>query len=267
MYGQQGEPPSRIEQEAAMARSMNWTATLKIALALVVAAVILVIALPAMASLAIVGRLAVPVLMVVGAVVALAIPSVRRSLLDWDDEELEVHGVKLAEGLMMHRGHAWVRSQGKVLGVGADDLVQRTLGPADAIQLPSVGTEVKQGDPLFTVHRGKREVTVRAPVTGRVTRANARLATQPALMQADPYGAGWAVQLEPTDSHHWAEKLLEGSSARAWFRCEVDRLLAAISPEPMPVMQDGGPVVADLHNHIDDEAWQRVQACFFEDVK
>jgi glycine cleavage system H protein len=82
-----------------------------------------------------------------------------------------------------------------VVRVGITDHAQDALGDIVFVQLPEIGAELTAGDPMGEVESTKSVSDVYAPVTGVVTAVNADLDATPETVNADPYGAGWLVEL------------------------------------------------------------------------
>jgi len=199
--------------------------------------------------------------LVVGVTLWLTSARFRAWLGSWIEAEVTYKGLRLATDVAMHPGHAWARMDGEQVMVGADDLLPAVLGPIESVELPQAGRQVVRGDVLFSLRRGDRAVDVQAPVSGTVVAGNAALAREPGLINADPFRRGWTVMLRGTSELGRDRRdLRRGRDASAWFRSEVDRLLAAINSDvaAVPVMADGGVVAGDLYQHIDDRAWRRV---------
>ena len=96
--------------------------------------------------------------------------------------------------------HEWALVQpgggeGAVVRVGITDHAQDALGDIVFVQLPEVGTEVAPGTPIGEVESTKSVSDVYAPVAGVVTAANEALTDAPETINADPYGAGWLVDI------------------------------------------------------------------------
>jgi glycine cleavage system H protein len=96
--------------------------------------------------------------------------------------------------------HEWALLQpgggeGAVVRVGITDHAQDALGDIVFVQLPEVGAEVGPGAPMGEVESTKSVSDVYAPVTGVVTAVNEALANAPETINADPYGAGWLVEI------------------------------------------------------------------------
>jgi glycine cleavage system H protein len=97
--------------------------------------------------------------------------------------------------------HEWARaaSDGQAVRVGITDYAQGALGDIVFVNLPSVGTKVSAGQPLGEVESTKSVSDIYAPFDGVVTARNEALDAQPELVNTDPYGEGWLVEIEIAD--------------------------------------------------------------------
>ena len=107
----------------------------------------------------------------------------------------------IPEDLRYTPEHEWVRSaeDGTTVRVGITDYAQDALGDIVFVQLPDVGTKVTAGESLGEVESTKSVSDIYAPVDGTVTASNQVLGEQPELLNTDPYGEGWLVEIEPAD--------------------------------------------------------------------
>lgn len=103
--------------------------------------------------------------------------------------------------------HEWVRPaaapdpggrQG-VVRVGITSFAQDALGDIVFVQLPEAGTAVTAGEPCGEVESTKSVSDVYAPLTGTVVARNEALDGSPELINSDPYGEGWMVEIEVED--------------------------------------------------------------------
>ena len=93
--------------------------------------------------------------------------------------------------------HEWVRrSADDTVRVGITDFAQSALGDVVFVQLPDVGTELSAGDPFGEVESTKSVSDLYAPVTGKVSAVNGDLEGSPQLLNSDPYGEGWLLELQ-----------------------------------------------------------------------
>ena len=96
--------------------------------------------------------------------------------------------------------HEWALVQGSaeagtVVRVGITDHAQDALGVIVFVQLPEVGEEVGPGNPIGEVESTKSVSDVYSPVPGTVSAVNEALTDAPETINADPYGAGWLVEI------------------------------------------------------------------------
>ena len=108
--------------------------------------------------------------------------------------------------------HEWVRTDsGSTVRVGITDFAQSALGDIVFVSLPEVGANVKAGDAFGEVESTKSVSDLFAPVNGIVTSRNDALADAPELLNSDPYGAGWVVEIEVSEPAQLAELLDAGA--------------------------------------------------------
>ena len=89
--------------------------------------------------------------------------------------------------------HEWVASFNNDFKIGISDYAQHELGDVVYADLPSVGKEVKAGESFMTVESVKAVSDIYAPISGSVVAVNEALATNPELINQDPYNGGWIV--------------------------------------------------------------------------
>jgi glycine cleavage system H protein len=94
--------------------------------------------------------------------------------------------------------HEWVRvgDSSRTVRVGITDYAQEALGDVVYVSLPALGTRVTAGAAFGEVESTKSVSDLYAPLAGTVSARNEDLDQQPELINSDPYGAGWVVELE-----------------------------------------------------------------------
>ncbi|MGB8651825.1 MAG: glycine cleavage system protein GcvH [Mycobacteriales bacterium] len=95
--------------------------------------------------------------------------------------------------------HEWVQVVGDHLRVGITDYAQEALGDIVFVTLVAVGTEVTAGQSLGEVESTKSVSDIYAPLDGTLTARNEALDANPELVNSDPYGEGWMVELAPAE--------------------------------------------------------------------
>ncbi|BBY37036.1 glycine cleavage system H protein [Mycobacterium mantenii] len=96
--------------------------------------------------------------------------------------------------------HEWVRRSGDdTVRVGITDFAQSALGDVVFVQLPDVGTELTAGESFGEVESTKSVSDLYAPVSGKVSAVNTDLDGSPQLVNSDPYGAGWLLDVQVSE--------------------------------------------------------------------
>ena len=105
---------------------------------------------------------------------------------------------QVPQNLKYTEDHEWVRTDadGSVI-IGVTDHAQHQLGELVYVELPDAGRKVARGDAMAVVESTKAASDVYAPLAGVVVEANPALASQPELVNNDPYGEGWLLRLRP----------------------------------------------------------------------
>ena len=91
--------------------------------------------------------------------------------------------------------HEWVSIEGSVATVGITDYAAQQLGDVVYVSLPAVGTTVTAGEPCGEVESVKSVSDLYSPVDGEVIDVNTELEDDPALVNAEPYAAGWMFRV------------------------------------------------------------------------
>jgi glycine cleavage system H protein len=98
--------------------------------------------------------------------------------------------------------HEWVRSPGEVdssVRIGITDYAQEALGDIVYVSLPEVGDEVESGSAVGELESTKSVSDIYAPLAGKVVARDEALDGTPELVNSDPYGEGWLLEIVPSD--------------------------------------------------------------------
>ena len=106
---------------------------------------------------------------------------------------------ELPGDLLFTSEHEWLRREddGSVT-VGITDHAQAALGDLVYVELPEVGQDIDSGGDMAVVESVKAASDVYAPIDANVVAVNEDLAADPEIINADPYGDGWIVRLQPS---------------------------------------------------------------------
>lgn len=103
--------------------------------------------------------------------------------------------------------HEWVAVTDETARIGISDFAQDELGDVVFVEVPEEGDEVTAGDAFGVVESIKAVSDLYAPVSGEVVAANDDLESQPELVNDDPFGDGWMIEVELSDEGELADLL------------------------------------------------------------
>ncbi|MEW6662424.1 MAG: glycine cleavage system protein GcvH [Bacillota bacterium] len=98
--------------------------------------------------------------------------------------------------LLYSKEHEWVKVVGSKAVIGITDYAQNSLGDLVFVELPQVGSQVTAGSFFGVVESVKAASDCYSPVTGTVVAVNEALMESPELINQDPYGKGWIMEVE-----------------------------------------------------------------------
>jgi glycine cleavage system H protein len=104
--------------------------------------------------------------------------------------------------------HEWVTTGGDTVRIGISDFAQDELGDVVFVELPAVGDEIVADESFGVVESIKAVSDLYSPISGEVVGVNETLFDRPELVNEDPYGDGWLLEVAPADDGD-AEALLD----------------------------------------------------------
>jgi glycine cleavage system H protein len=107
--------------------------------------------------------------------------------------------MNIPENLKYTKDHEWVRVEGSTGFVGVTDYAQGELGDIIYIDVTTIGESLNQGDTFGTIEAVKTVSDCYAPVSGKILEFNSAINDNPAIVNQDPYGAGWIIKIELTN--------------------------------------------------------------------
>ena len=129
----------------------------------------------------------------------------------------------LPEDLKYTKSHEWVRALGDgSVEIGITDHAQHALGDLVFVEVPEAGRAVKAGEPCAVVESVKAASDVYAPIAGEITAGNPKLAAEPEVVNADPYGQGWLMRVKPAAGALAAAGLLSAADYQKVLDSEGD---------------------------------------------
>ncbi len=123
------------------------------------------------------------------------------------------------EELLYTPDHEWLlKKSDTVVRIGITDFAQDQLGDVVFVQLPDEHADVASGDSFAEVESTKSVSDIYAPLTGTVVAVNGELDSSPDLVNSDPYGEGWIVEIaaeSPEDLESALGELLDADGYKA----------------------------------------------------
>lgn len=121
--------------------------------------------------------------------------------------------MQFPEDLIYTEEHEWLRPvEGRRFRLGITDYAQDQLGDIVFVELPEIGRALDAGALLAEVESTKSVGEVYAPVAGTVTAVNQAVVDRPEVLNSDPYGDGWLVEMEAAEE---LPSFLDASAYRA----------------------------------------------------
>ena len=105
------------------------------------------------------------------------------------------------------KDHEWIRIEGNKATIGITDFAQGELGDIVYVDISTVGQQVAQHEVFGTVEAVKTVSDLYMPIAGKVLEVNPALDTTPEKVNEDPYGDGWMIKMEITDTSQTKELL------------------------------------------------------------
>ena len=120
-------------------------------------------------------------------------------------------------------GHFWVSMLGPDRArIGLDALGVETSGTLAQLAFLPVGEHCKRGEAFGSLEAAKFVGPLTSPLSGTVSATNDAVVADPALVERDPYGAGWLVEIDLADPGELADLVAGKQEVRVWFEAEVE---------------------------------------------
>ena len=103
------------------------------------------------------------------------------------------------QDLKYSKDHEWVRVVDGKAVIGITQYAADQLGDVVYVELPKVGGQVRQFEPFGVIESVKAASDLYSPVTGAVAKIDDKLTSSPELVNSDPYGEGWLIEVAMSD--------------------------------------------------------------------
>lgn len=119
--------------------------------------------------------------------------------------------------------HFWVDITGNTAVIGMSPLVQETSGSFVAIQIADPGIRFGKNESFGSAEAEKHVGPLKAPVSGKVLTINEHVLNTPRLINEDPYGQGWLMEIELTNKAELDDLISGDENITVWFEAELKK--------------------------------------------
>jgi glycine cleavage system H protein len=157
---------------------------------------------------------------------------------------------RVKKGYYYSREETWARIDGAVAVVGVTDFLQRRSGDVMCVETLAPDEVVSQGAGFGQMETTKAQIELVSPVSGVVTQVNPAIQQNPEVINEDPYGQGWIVEIRLADDSANMDDLLEAPAYFGLLKKKLSsipadpKLWAALGPEYFRAveaqMEEGG---------------------------
>jgi len=111
----------------------------------------------------------------------------------------EISELNLPDDVKYTDDHEWARLEGESLKIGITDYAQEQLGEIVFVEMPEVGDTFEKKEEFGSLESVKAVSEMYMPIGGEIVSVNEELADAPELVNEDPYGKGWIIEVKPGD--------------------------------------------------------------------
>jgi glycine cleavage system H protein len=133
---------------------------------------------------------------------------------------VKVDQYEVPEGLYYSKDFEWIKIEGDKVRMGITDYAQKSLREIVYAELPTVGSEVKQGEPYGSLESVKAVSDLVSAISGTIEAVNDEVSSKPETLNEDPYGKGWLVVVKPSNLQADLANLMDFGKAVEWHKAQ-----------------------------------------------
>ena len=134
---------------------------------------------------------------------------------------VKVEAYEVPEGLYYSKDFEWIKIEENKIRMGITDYAQKSLREIVYAELPSIGTEIKQGEPYGTLESVKAVSDLIAAASGTVEEVNDEVQSKPETLNEDPYRKGWLIVVKPANLQAELANLMDFEKAVEWHKAQT----------------------------------------------
>jgi len=166
--------------------------------------------------------------------------------------------LQFPKDIYYHNGHAWAKlDEDNRVRIGLDDFTQQVMGDIEDIEIPSIGSQLKQGEVAWKLSQGKRKLSQLAPLGGTVVELNEKLIKDPSLANSSPYEKGWILKIQPKAFSEEMPELMDSFQFQVHFDRLKAKLRSSFSHQSLGMVYgDGGEVIKGVGGILEERLWK-----------
>jgi glycine cleavage system H protein len=133
---------------------------------------------------------------------------------------VKVDQYEVPEGLYYSKDFEWIKIEGDKVRMGITDYAQKSLREIVYAELPTVGSEVKQGEPYGSLESVKAVSDLVSAIRGTIEAVNDEVSSKPETLNEDSYGKGWLVVVKPSNLQADLANLMDFGKAVEWHKAQ-----------------------------------------------
>ncbi|MCZ6703498.1 MAG: glycine cleavage system protein GcvH [Ignavibacteria bacterium] len=122
--------------------------------------------------------------------------------------------MNIPDNLKYTKDHEWISIDGKIGTIGITDYAQSELGDIVFVDIDSDLKDIVKGESIGSIEAVKTVSDLFGPFSGKIIELNSLLLDSPEIMNTDPYGDGWMLKVEISDSSE-LDDLLDSASYKS----------------------------------------------------
>jgi len=134
---------------------------------------------------------------------------------------VKVESYEVPEGLYYSKDFEWIKIEEDKVRMGITDYAQKSLREIVYAELPSIGTEIKQGEPYGTLESVKAVSDLVAAISGTIEEVNDEAQSKPETLNEDPYVKGWLITVKPSNLQTELANLMDFNKAVEWHKTQA----------------------------------------------
>lgn len=186
-----------------------------------------------------------------------------------DSDEIQKH----PNGVVFSRQHTWAfLHKSGYARIGINAMLIKLLGSFEILYQKEAGDTVTKGEQIASLKVADHELSIYAPISGKILKTNGLVQSSSDIMQLNPYQKGWLIEVEPSSWITEISNFTMADEAHLWVKSEWAKFkdfvtfhsYNSLEPSMLRVMQDGGELAENPLNEMPESVWNAFQKEFLQ---